>query len=170
MRTDRDAVELGTTKVREALGMTPAKLVAAHAAGSAPALLGVLIQRAADNLDLIQDSLVRKAGNAADDLRRIAEGRDAEKSAMNNGYLQSAGPQIEILTARRSDGLAHLRGLTDVYRQITQPPDETPAPAPAPRQAVSRTRRSTPAPPRAEPSPPSPQPTVPSGRGTAKRR
>lgn len=108
---------LGTRIVTHTLDLDhTTDLLDRHPIDSAHGQLAALIIETALNLDNIQETLVRTARSAAEDLTRTANGHSADLPS-TNGLLQHTGPEIEALATRRGVTLQHLRRLVNAYRK-----------------------------------------------------
>ncbi|MDV9194370.1 hypothetical protein [Streptomyces sp. Wh19] len=116
-----------------------------HPSGSALDTLVRLIQETAASVDEVQHQLLTQAETASRTLDRITSGRDTVHRAATDGLLQFTGVSIDMLVARRGEGIRLLRMLTNSYADLrTSPerdsPQQIPAPVKAPPRAPRRSR------------------------------
>ncbi|MGW1235015.1 hypothetical protein [Streptomyces californicus] len=127
----------GQQLVVRVLQKRPNALRTLHPPGSAENELAELVVRAAQNLDSLHSELVDRCTWAAADLTRVAAGTAVANSM---GILQTSGPNIDILAARRADAITHLKSALGAYQRATAPRPERAAPVP---HSSSRTSRQT---------------------------
>ncbi|MFC5914452.1 hypothetical protein [Streptomyces pulveraceus] len=110
----------------------------AHPSGSALDTIVRLIEEAAASVDEVQHQLLAHAESASRTLDRITSGRDTVHQAATDGLLQFTGVSIDMLVARRGEGIRMLRMLTNSYADLrTSPERGSPRQAPAMAQAPS---------------------------------
>ncbi|MEW1632680.1 hypothetical protein AB0469_01240 [Streptomyces sp. NPDC093801] len=102
-----------------------------------------LIRDTAMQVDEIQQQLLARAETALRSLERITTGRDTVRHTATDGVLQYVGVEIDMLVARRGDGIRLLKLLTNSYADLhtaaqQRTPQATPSHAPAPPPARRR--------------------------------
>lgn len=145
MTPPRRAVSaLGTKTAGDVLAARGITLTT-HPSGSALDTLVRLIQETAASVDEVQHQLLDQAETASRTLDRITSGRDTVHHATTDGLLQITGVSIDMLVARRGEGIRLLRMLTNSYADQRaslerHSPQQMPAPAQAPPRAHRRPR------------------------------
>lgn len=142
MTPPRRAVSaLGTKTAGDVLAARGVTLTT-HPSGSALDTLVRLIQETAASVDEVQHQLLAQAETASRTLDRITSGRDTLRHAATDGLLQFTGVSIDMLVARRGEGIRLLRMLTNSYADLrTSPERDSPQQIPAPVQAPPRAPR-----------------------------
>ncbi|MCB5905880.1 hypothetical protein [Streptomyces pinistramenti] len=131
---------LGTARAAHTLGSGRNDL-GDHPADTPLGQLASLIGEMADRVDSLQEQLVAKATYAAEQLERVATGADRIRPGSTDGILQYQGVQTDMLAARRSDAIQHLKALLASYQHLTDDRSETPAPARTPAPVPAPTRQ-----------------------------
>ncbi|MFI1592296.1 hypothetical protein ACH4WW_30835 [Streptomyces halstedii] len=104
-------------------------------------LVGRLVAKAARDVDELHGQLTRATQSALDLLAPIARGEHASMRGWH-GILQTTGPQIELLVARRGAAYEQLTRAISAYHRLL--PDRT-RPNARPRSPTSCTRARAPA-------------------------
>ncbi|MGW2858266.1 hypothetical protein [Streptomyces sp. NPDC001205] len=137
--SSRPTTAPGSRMVVDALGIPPRRLDRLHPSDSAEDIVAQLVAMAAKRLDHLDQQLVTRAQQAADDLTRVAAGKAVVNSL---GILQNSATQIDILAARRADAVDRLKELIHAYRHVAPAAGAVPPPAnqltAAPAQAPAR--------------------------------
>ncbi|MER5813804.1 hypothetical protein [Streptomyces californicus] len=113
----------GQRLVRKTLHAPPEVFPSLHSHGSAEEELAKLVVNAARQVDTLQSELADRCTWTARDLSHVATGTS---SANPLGILQGSGTQIDILSARRSDAIAHLKSVMAAYQKATTAPSPQP--------------------------------------------
>lgn len=85
-------------------------------------LVGRLVAKAARDVDELHGQLTRAAQSALDLLAPIARGEHASMRGWH-GVLQTTGPQVELLVARRGAAYEQLTRVISAYHRLLPDPD-----------------------------------------------
>ncbi|WP_093801760.1 hypothetical protein [Streptomyces sp. Wb2n-11] len=88
-------------------------------------LVGRMVAKAARDVDELHGQLTRAAQSALDLLAPIARGEHASMRGWH-GILQTTGPQIELLVARRGAAYEQLTRTISAYHRLLPDPDAAP--------------------------------------------
>ncbi|MFD8847641.1 hypothetical protein [Streptomyces sp. NPDC059604] len=130
---------LGTKTAADALAARGITL-GTHPADSALNTLSTLITETVDSVDGIQQQLLANAETASRTLERVITGRDTVYHGSTDGLLQHTGVAIDMLVARRGEGIRLLRMLITSYADLRAAQEQPPPPPPAPIRAARRSR------------------------------
>ncbi|MFD7737679.1 hypothetical protein [Streptomyces sp. MJM8645] len=89
--------------------------------------LAVMVASSAREVDQLHQALTAHAQTVIERLEPIARGDHANMRGIN-GIIQSAGPQVELLTARRGAAYAQLTNVLSAYERCTGTDRPTTAP------------------------------------------
>ncbi|MEU4588410.1 hypothetical protein AB0F92_41255 [Kitasatospora aureofaciens] len=110
----------GTHLVFDQLGVeNPWELYARHPGESPLTRLAFMVATSAREVDRLHQDLTAKAQQVIERLAPIARGDHASMRGVN-GIMQSAGLQVELLSARRGAAFEQLTGAVSAYERCTE--------------------------------------------------